>query len=113
MSDTTTPPTWRVELEGLIRAEIREQVVANTRQKGFDAVFSRRPSDFIDAETTKIMSAAKTLALPTFLTKLDAVSLLAPLSVRWDTLPFNEKKRIAAEFKAHYYRHQGLYAKTD
>ncbi len=112
MSTSISPPTWRTELEELIRAEVRERVIAKSRKQDFAAVLSRRASDHIDAETRKIFEASRNLALPTFLTKLDSVSLLTPLCTRWASLSSTEQRTIALDFIAYYFSHQGLYAKT-
>jgi hypothetical protein len=104
----TSMPTWEAQLRTLVEGEIREQVTSNTGNQDFILMWRRRPFQFIEEETARLLTGCWKF-FPAWNTAYDLTSR-EPLSMQWEGLDDGVRGRIAKEVKDAFYRERGLHA---
>ena len=98
---------WRVEFLTLVRNEIRERVTSNTGKPDFILMWAKKPHDFVEAETRKLLEDASSLLLEW--TSLESTtSGKAPLAQRWSGLAQSQKMHLAKLFTDFFYKKRDL-----
>jgi|GEM_PF-4205045 len=102
---------WQAGLRVLLKSEIREQVVSNTTDPTFTAIWTRRPSDFVETETKKLTEDCWE-HFPAWLREYEEKHWASPLADTWDKFSSTEKRAVALNFKEYFYKKTGLHKRA-
>ena len=101
---------WEIELRLLVQKKIKEQVVINVQDPTYLSIWIRRPHNFIDSETNKLLEECWRL-MRIWRPSYEATHSGTRLSETWGGLSIEKKEAVALHFKTFFYEKGGYYLK--